>query len=162
MTGREGRKWRRCGVARNDSIPGYNQTSLLQPVQKQRPTYGVHAHISQLELLSLRRLRDSEMFSGCFCCPTPSAAILLLSDRLNTTNLLPGACFPNNRPSLNELIDQRKVRQILSSHSRWSFGWRQMVQRAGPAEIKILSMPLQISPGTKTKMKLGRFAMREQ
>lgn len=118
MTGREGRKWLRCGVASNDSIPGYNQTSLLQLAQKQRPTYGVHAHISQLEPLSLRRLRDSEMFSGCFCSPTPSAAILLLSDRLNTTNLLPGACFPNNvddlffpqrrGASLSQRIDRSK------------------------------------------------------
>lgn len=144
----------------------------------------IYAHISLLELVSLRCPRDSEMFSGSFCSPThppPSAAILLLSDRLKTTNLLPGTRSWNNvdglfssccdqpddhfnaeRPSRNELIDQRKVQQILSSHSRWSFGWRQMVHRAGPAEIKILSMPLQISPGTKTKMKLGRFAMREQ
>lgn len=37
-----------------------------------------------------------------------------------------------------------------------------MVRQAGPAEIKILSMPLQIPPGTKTKMKLGGFAMQEQ
>lgn len=62
----------------------------------------------------------------------------------------------------NKLIDQRKIQQILSSHSRWSFGWQQMVHWASPTEIKILSMHLQISPGTKTKMKLRRFAMREQ
>lgn len=30
-------------------------------------------------------------------------------------------------PAQNELIDQRRARQILSYHSRWSFGWQQMV-----------------------------------
>lgn len=134
----------------------------------------------QLELLSLSCLLESEVSVPRPLSPQPSAAILLLSDRFKTTKspTLPEVWFWNNvhdlffsvvissnngrsaeRPSQNELIDQRKVRQILSSHSRWSFGWQQMVRRAGPAEIKTLSMPLQISPGTKTKMKLGRFAM---
>lgn len=112
VTGREGRKWRRRGVARDDIIPGFNQTSLLEPAWERSPTYGVHAHVSQLEPPSLRRPRDSEMFCGCFCSPAPSAAILLLSDRLNTTNLLPGACFRNNVDDmffLQQLASTRSV-----------------------------------------------------
>lgn len=51
----------------------------------------IYAHISQLELLSLRCLLESEVSvpRSPSPPPQPSAAILLLSDRLKTTNLLP-------------------------------------------------------------------------
>lgn len=47
-----------------------------------------YARISQLELLSLRRLLQSEVAVPHPPPPQPPAAILLLFDRLKTTNLL--------------------------------------------------------------------------